>query len=92
MEIFKVNKPLAFILPVQSMNRFPFIHCMTVSLAWTHRRSILASKFRVNAVHVKKQLCLCMVSVSENAFKVTAQLGQGFQFICVKGTQWIQKV
>ena len=45
--------------------RFLFIHHMTFSLAQSHCRSVMASKFTVKAIYVKKQYCLWTLHVQK---------------------------
>ena len=42
--------------------------------------AIVTAKFRVSAVHLKKQFCLHTVSMLEYTFKVTVQLAHSFRF------------
>ena len=56
-EIYQVNELLAFILLMRSVDHFLFIHYMTFSLTWSYCRSIMASNFRADGVHIKKQIC-----------------------------------
>ena len=68
-----VKKLLAFILLIQRMNHFLFIHPVTYSLAQSFRRSFGALKFEVNAIYIK-QFCLCTAHILEFAFKMIMQL------------------
>ena len=79
MEIYHVNKVLAFVLPMGSMDCLLFIHHMTFSLIHSYHRPILGSKFRVYAIYSKKQFCLHTVHVPEFAFKMNVQLRLGFR-------------
>ena len=47
MEICQVNELLAFVLPMQHVNHFLFIHHMTFSLTGSYQRTNVALNFRV---------------------------------------------
>ena len=73
----QVNKLLAFVLPIRSVHRFPFIYHMAFSLARSYHRTIVASNLRVNAIYIKKQFCLRTVRVLKSAFKMSVRLRPG---------------
>ena len=52
----QANELFAFVLPMGSVNRFPFIHHMTFSLARSYHRSIVASNCGVNAERTVRNL------------------------------------
>ena len=81
MEINQVNMLLDFVLLTQSMTQFPFVYHVTFCFDRSYCRPIEASKFRVNAIHIKKQFCLHTVCVLE--FKMKMQLRLGFNRLVV---------
>ena len=56
MEIYQVNKFLAFILPVQNVKSFPCIHLRDIQFPSVIPR--ICQDIRINAVHIKTQLRL----------------------------------
>ena len=76
-EIYQVKKLLAFVLPIWSVNRFPFNNYTAFSLARAYRRSIEASKFWVNAIPITIQSCSCTVRILQFTSKINVQLRQG---------------
>ena len=57
-----INKLLVFVLLMQGMNCFPFIHHTVLSLALSYRRCVVALEFTVNAISICVQfafLSLC---------------------------------
>ena len=51
MEMYQVIKFLAYILLMLSVKTYPFIHCMTFSLAWSHYGPTMASVLVINSSH-----------------------------------------
>ena len=47
-----INKLLAFVLPMRSVSRFPFIHHMTLSLVWYENSELMPFITRSIAVRV----------------------------------------
>ena len=81
-KMYQVSKLLAFILLLQSMNCFPFVHqwhSVSLSLSQIYRQL----EFRVIAYdsccYSKNQFCLHVACILENGFKVNMMLRQSFQ-------------
>ena len=51
MEMYQVIKFLTSILLMLSVKTYPFIHCMTFSLAWSHYGPTMASVLVINSSH-----------------------------------------
>lgn len=78
-------------LPKQVNKRPPFTHYLTFTLVQSYCKSIVASKFRVNAIHINKQFCIRAVCILENTFNVSVQLIQGlapYRAEAVKEQKW----
>ena len=74
MEIYQVNKFLAFILPIQSVKSFPCIHLHDIQSPSVVPR--ICQDIGINAVHIKTQLWLLTLSTLEYVAMYTKRMCQ----------------